>query len=169
MLFRVLTRLCHFVQLSELLVDILLVVVQILRLCAPFRQSGVAAFVDFSSSLALLVVMLSLFSVFWRCLLQHYFVVIYCSEVPPQLGLRHFVIILFAVGAGAPQQCSLQQRGLLFVRSGFTPSGLGDSLPLRFVGLQHHCVILCHGVIDPWFVQHRWVVIDPRVSVVRLL
>ena len=62
----------------------------------------------------------------------------------------------------------LQQRGLLFVRSGFTPSGLGDSLPLRFVGgLQHHCVILCHGVIL-WFVQHRCVVIDPRVSLCRL-
>ena len=34
MLFCVLTRLRHFVQLSELLVDLLLVVVQVLRLCA---------------------------------------------------------------------------------------------------------------------------------------
>ena len=48
----------------------------------------------------------------------------------------------FAVGARAPQHRSLQQRGLLFVRSGFTPSSLWDSLSLRFVeGLQHHCVI----------------------------
>ena len=58
-------------------------------------------------------------------------------------------------------------------------SGLGDSLPLRFVGgLLHHCVILWavsaflvrvfiaasgHGVVL-WFVQHRRVVIDSRVS-----
>ena len=69
-LFCVLTRLCHFVQLSELLVDLLLVVVQFLRLCAPFLQSGFASFVDFYSSLALLAVMLSLFCVFRRRLLQ---------------------------------------------------------------------------------------------------
>ena len=84
----------------------------------------------------------------------------------------------FAVGARFPQRRSLQQRGLLFVRSGFTPSGLGDSLPLRCVGgLRNHCVILWavstfsvrvfiaasgHGVLL-WFVQHRWVVIDPGV------
>ena len=52
-------------------------------------------------------------------------------------------------------------------------------MPLRFVGgLQHHCVILravsillvrvfiaasSHGVVL-WLVQHRWAVIDPRVS-----
>ena len=72
---------CLFVLLSEILVDLLLVVVQVLRLCAPFRQSGVASFVDFVSSLALLAVMLSLFSVFWRRFLQHYLVVVYCSEV----------------------------------------------------------------------------------------
>ena len=69
------------------------------------------------------------------------------------------------------------------VRSGFTPSGLGDSLPLQFVGgLQHHCVILWavftffvrvfiaakgHGVVF-WFVQHRRMVIDSRVSLCRL-
>ena len=85
----------------------------------------------------------------------------------------------FAVGARAPQHRSLQQRGLLFVMSGFTPSGLGDSLPLRFVGgLQHHCVKLWavstllvkvfivasgHGM-TLWFVQHRWAVINSRVS-----
>ena len=59
----------------------LLLVVQVLRFCAPFRQSGVASFVNFFSSLALLAVILSLFPVFWRRLLQHYFVVVYCSEV----------------------------------------------------------------------------------------
>ena len=32
----------------------------------------------------------------------------------------------FAVGARAPHHCSAQQRRLLFVRSGLTPSGLGD-------------------------------------------
>ena len=131
--------------------------------CAPFRQSGFASFVDFFSSMALLAVVLSLFSVFWRRLLQHNFVVIYCSEVR--------------------QRRSSQQRGLLFVASGFTPSGLGDSLPLRFVGgLQHHCVILWavstfsvrvfiaasgHGVVL-WSIQHRWVVTDPRISLCRL-
>ena len=72
---------CHFVPLSEILVDLLLVVVQVLRLCAPFRQSGVASFVDFSSILALLAVMMSLFSVCWRRFLQHYLVEVYCSEV----------------------------------------------------------------------------------------
>ena len=149
---------CHFVPLSEILVDRLLVVVQVLRLCAPFRQSGFASFTDFFSSLALLPVMLSLFSVF------------YCSKVrlkhlpTPLLGLRDH---LFAVGARAPQHHSLQ-RGLMFVRSGFTPSGLWDSLPLRFVGgLNTTVVVLCHGVIL-WFVQHRWVVIDPRASLCRL-
>ena len=76
--------------------DLLLVVVQILRLCAPFRQSDFASFVDFVSSLALLAVMLSLFSVFWRRLLQHYLVVAYCCEVRPlhlwelwSAGFRH--------------------------------------------------------------------------------
>ena len=91
-LFCVLTRLCHFVQLSELLVDLLLVVVQVLRLCAPFRQSGVASFVDFFSPLALLAVVLSLFSVFWRRLLQHYFVVVYCSEVRLKHLQRHYSV-----------------------------------------------------------------------------
>ena len=43
---------CHFVHVSEILLDILLVVVQVVRLCAPFRQSGFASFVDFVSSLA---------------------------------------------------------------------------------------------------------------------
>ena len=82
---RLLTRLRHFVQLSEILVDHLLFVVQVLRLCAPFRQSGVASFVNFFSPRALLAVVLSLFSVFFRRLLQHSFVVVYCSEV----RLRH--------------------------------------------------------------------------------
>ena len=66
-LFCVLIGLCHFVQLSQLLVDLLLVVVQVLRFCAPFRQSGYASLVNFFSSLALLAVILSLFSVL--CLL----------------------------------------------------------------------------------------------------
>ena len=90
-LFCVLTRLCHFVQLSELLVDLLLVVVQVLLLCAAFRQSGVASFVHFFSPLALLAVVLSL---------QHYFVaVLTWSEVRLRhlqchySALRHFVII----------------------------------------------------------------------------
>ena len=80
---------CHFVQLSEILVDLLLVVDQVLRLCAPFRQSGVASFVDFSSSLALLAVMLSPFSVFWRRFLQIYLVVVYCAEVRLMHLQRH--------------------------------------------------------------------------------
>ena len=46
-LFCLLISLCHFVQLSELRVDLLLVVVQVLRFCAPFRQSGVASFFNF--------------------------------------------------------------------------------------------------------------------------
>ena len=57
----------------------------------------------------------------------------------PLLSLRHFVIIRSQWMLGAPLHRSLQQGGLLFVRSAFTPSGLGDSLPLRFVGdLQYH-------------------------------
>ena len=85
---------------------------------------------------------------------------------------------------GVPQHRSLQQRGLLFVRLlVFTPSGLGDSLPLRFVGgLQHHCVVLwaastflvrifiaasCHGVVL-WFVQRCWAFINSHVSLYRL-
>ena len=72
---------CHFVQLSEILVDLPLVVVQVLQFFAPCRQSGFASFVDFFSPLALLAVMLSLFSVFWRRFLQLYFVVVFCSEV----------------------------------------------------------------------------------------
>ena len=59
-----------YVHLSEILVDLLLVVVQVLRLCAPFRQSGGASLVDFFSPLALLAVVLSVFSVFWGRLLQ---------------------------------------------------------------------------------------------------
>ena len=90
---------CHFITLSEILVDLLLVVLQDLRLCAPFRQSGFASFVDFFSSLALLAVMLPLFSVLWRRLLQH----ILCGSLllrglpqappTPLPSLRHFVII----------------------------------------------------------------------------
>ena len=91
-LFCVKTRLCHFIQLSEFLVDLLLVVIQVLRLCAPVRQSGVASFVDFFSPLALLAVGLSLFSVFWRRLLQHYFVVVYCSQVRLWHLQRHFSV-----------------------------------------------------------------------------
>ena len=74
---------CHFVPLSEILVDLLLVVVQVLRLCAPFRQSGFAFFVDVFSSLGPL-------SVFWRRLLQHHFVVSYCSEVRFRHLQRHY-------------------------------------------------------------------------------
>ena len=132
--------------------------------------------------------MLSLFSVFWRRLFQHYIMQFIAPKFAPstsnattQLAPRrdHW----FAVSAWAPQHRSLQQRGLLYVRSGFTPSGLGDSLPLRFVGgLQHHCVILwavstlsvsIHRGLRSrrvffWFVQHRWAFIDSRVSLCRL-
>ena len=87
-----------------------------------------------------------------------------------------------AVGARAPRWCRLQQRVLLTVRT-----GLRGSLPLRSIGgFQHHSyttVILwavstfktkayiaasCHGVVRR-FVQHRWRVIDPRVSLVWFL
>ena len=90
---------CLFTPLIEILVDLLLFVVQVLRLCPPFRQSGFASFVDFFSPLALLAVVLFLFSVFWRRLLQHYAVVSLLLRGSPQapptplLGLRHFVII----------------------------------------------------------------------------
>ena len=83
---------CHLVQQSEILADLPLVVVQVLRLCAPFRQSGFASVVDFPPPLALLAVVLSLFSVFWRRLLQHYFVVVYCSEVPLKHLQRHYSV-----------------------------------------------------------------------------
>ena len=69
---------CALLPLGSVLVDLPLVVVHVLRLCAPLRQSGVASFVHFSSSLA---VMLSLFSVFWRRFLQLYLVLVHCSEV----------------------------------------------------------------------------------------
>ena len=65
------------------------------------------------------------------------------------------------------------------MRIGFSPSGLGDSLPLRFVGgVQRHCVIrwavstlitkafIAYGVVL-WFVQHRWA-IDSRVSLTEI-
>ena len=113
---------CDFVPLSEILVDLLLVVVKVLRLCAPFRQSDFASFVDFFSSLGLLAVMLSLFSVFWRRLLQHYFVVVSCFNFRLKhlqchcAPLCHFVIFGSWLGARAPQHRSLQQRGLLCVR-----------------------------------------------------
>ena len=99
MLFRSLTRLCRFDQLSEIFLDLLLVVVQVLRLCAPSRQSAFPSFVVFFSPLTLLSVVLSLFSVFWRHLLQNYIVVVDCSEVRLRhlqchySALRHFVII----------------------------------------------------------------------------
>ena len=71
---------CHFVQASEILLDPLLVVVQIVRLCAQFRQSGFASFVDFVSSLASGCGAVSVLCLL-ASLLQHYFVVVYCSEV----------------------------------------------------------------------------------------
>ena len=99
MLFRSLTRLCRFDQLSEIFLDLLLVVVQVLRLCAPSRQSAFASFVVFFSPLTLPSVVLSLFSVFWRHLLQNYIVVVDCSKVRLKhlqchySAFRHFVII----------------------------------------------------------------------------
>ena len=78
---------CALLPLCSVLVDLPLVVVQVLRLCAPLRQSGVASFVHFSSSLA---VMLSLFSVFWRRFLQLYLVVVHCSEVRLIHLRRHY-------------------------------------------------------------------------------
>ena len=117
---------CHFVQLSELLIDLLLVVVQVLRFCALFRQSGFASFVNFFSSLALLAVILSLFSVFWYRLLQHYFVAVYDSVVhfwpppTPLLGTAPLRDCWFAVGALAPREVGLQQCGLLSLGIGFS-------------------------------------------------
>ena len=97
---------CLFVPLSEILVD-LLVVVQVLRLCAPFRQCGVASFADFFSPLTLLAVMVSLFSLFWRRFLQLYLVVVYCSEnrllhLPRHTQLASLRDHWFAVSARAP-------------------------------------------------------------------
>ena len=136
---------CHFVQLSEILVELLLVVVQILHLCAPSRQSGFASFVDFFSPLTFWAVVLSLCSVFWRRHLQHSTVIRGSPQAPPTplLSIAPLCDHWFTGGVRGPQHRGLQQRGLLFVWSGFAPSGLEDSLPLRFVcGLQHHCVIL---------------------------
>ena len=127
------------VQLSEILVDLLVVVVQVLRLCAPSRQSGFASFVDFFSPTL--------------CLLASPPPALPCGSLlprgsppappMPQLSIAPLRGHWFAVSAGAPQCRSLQQRGLLFVRSGFTPSSLVESLPPRFVGgLQRHCVVL---------------------------
>ena len=89
----------HFVPLSEILVDLLLFVVQVLRLCAPFRQSGFASFVDFfpitGSSCCDAVSVL--------CLLASPPPPLPCGSLllrgspqappTPLLSLRHFVII----------------------------------------------------------------------------
>ena len=88
-LFCVLTRLCHFVQLSEVLVDLKFFASVLLfgSLALPLSLTSL-------SPLALLAVVVSLFSVFWRrLLLQRYFVVVYCSEVRLTHLQRHFVII----------------------------------------------------------------------------
>ena len=85
----------------------------------------------------------------------------------------------FVVGPLEPLESSSQQRVMLSVRS-----GLRGSLYLLLVGvLQDHCVVLwavstlitkavmaasCHGVVF-WFVQHCRVVIDPRVSLIKIL
>ena len=101
---------------------------------------------------------------------------------PPLLSVCALRDRWLAVGARAPRSCRLQQRVLLTVRT-----GLRGSLPLRSIGgFQHHSyttVILwavstfktkayiaasCHGVVRR-FVQHRWRVIDPRVSLVWFL
>ena len=54
------------------------------------RSPYTCCFLLFFSPLALVAVMLSLFSVFWRRLLQHYFVVVYCSEVRLKHIQRHY-------------------------------------------------------------------------------
>ena len=72
------------VQLSETLVDLLLVVVQDLRLCAPFRQSASASFVDFFSTLALLAVVLSVL-----CLLASPPPALLCGNCCSEVRLRH--------------------------------------------------------------------------------
>ena len=67
------------------------------------------------------------------------------SQAPPTplLSMAALRDHWFAVSVRDPQHRSLQQHGLLFVGSGFTPCGLGDSLPLRFVGgHQHHRLVL---------------------------
>ena len=117
-------------------------------------------------------------------LLQSHFVVVYDSVVrfwllpTPLLSIAPLRDCWFVVGALDPREGSLQQRVLLFLRS-----GLRGSLYLLLVGVpQYHCVVLwavstfttkafmaasCHGVVLR-FVQHRRLVIDPRVSFCRL-
>ena len=97
---------------------------------------------------------------------------------------RFFSSFVQIVDVLLPILAPLLLPSLLFISgssgcdAGFTPSGLEDSLPLRFVGgLQHRCVLWavstfsvrvfiaasCHGVVL-WFVQHRWAVSDSRFS-----
>ena len=70
-------------------------------------KSGVASFVDFFSSLALLAVMLSLFSVFWRRFLQLYLVVVYCSEVRLLCLQRHYATSWSLVRGGCSGSSAL--------------------------------------------------------------
>ena len=73
-----------------------------------------------------LAVVPSLFSVFWRRFFHFYLVVVNDSVVrfwllpTPQLSIAPLRDGWFAVGALAPREGSLQQRGLLFVRIGFS-------------------------------------------------
>ena len=87
---------CHFVPLSEILVDLPLVVVQVLCICAPFRQYGFASFVDFffitgSSGCDIVSVLCPLASP----LLCGSLMLRGSPRAPPTplLSLRHFVII----------------------------------------------------------------------------
>ena len=99
--------------------------------------------------------------------LQRHFVVVYDSVVrfwlhpTPLLSIAPLRDCWFAEGALAPREGSLEQRGLLFVKSGF--SGLKCLSRFSLVSSPaSQCQwsptplrALRHGVIR-WFVQHRW-------------
>ena len=121
--------------------------------------------------------------------LQRRFVVVYDSVVrfwlppTPLLSIAPLRDCWFAVDALATREGSLQQRGLLIVRIGFSwlkclsrvACFTVSVIRLHFVWSvgyfatavrQWSKTPLCglrHGVIR-WFVRHRWMVIDPRVS-----
>ena len=121
-------------------------------------------------SRSLLSVVLSLFSVFWRRLHQHYFGVACCSGFASSTSnaTTRFAPLYdhwFAVGAWVPSTIrSVQQTWSavceVWLHSvwsvGFVAAAVRRWSPTPVCGLRH-------GVIR-WVVRHRWVVIDPRVS-----
>ena len=113
----VLIGLCHFVELSELLVDLRRRPSSSASVLL-FGNLAFVSFVNFFSSLAVLAVILSLFSVFWYRLLQ----ALLCGSLrlrgsasgPPPTPLLRIAPLRdcwFAVGALAPREGSLQQCG----------------------------------------------------------